>query len=405
MHIELQFQRVLQQYGLDKPGIFSFIKVEQEAGIARKVVSGLYHNRRKNITMNQLECLCQWLHGKGIPSEDLPGVLFRFYPSGLVNRLTAAGRVKIYLGDYIQREGSHIPKYWVSWADSEVASIFVELLSDAPPVDRERVDSSSSAGGHQGLRFEFVLVPSHDAPFGKALETGRPTPESTRPARQIFRAMREDKTPTTNILVGSQRANLLMELFVADLIGCKPFTDTRGRLPFYLYREPSAASAIPSCFGGSDLPAHCVDSGQYGIYFRRGDGGWELCPSIPNEAEAGIVIVRRAPGQGQTELAVFGCSAQATRAMGALFRQNPDQFWGPMQRLKGGIEACAYVCRIPMRVATDVTGLRPRPVLEDAKVYPLKLEGPATPKKAGSVRRSVARSGLDSAPGDGILAR
>jgi len=384
MHIELQLQRVLQRYRLDNSDDFSFIKVEQEAGIARKIVSALYYNRRENITMNQLERLCRWLHGKGVPSEDLPGVLFRFYPSGLVNRLTAAGRVKIYLGDYIQREGSHIPKYWVSWADSEVASIFIELLSNAPPVDREPVDSSSSPGGHQGLRFEFVLVPSHDAPFGKALETGRPTPESTRPARQIFRAMREDKTPTTNILVGSQRANLLVEMFVADLAGCKPFTDTRGRLPFYLYREPSATSVIPSCFGGSDLPAHCVDSGQYGIYFRRDDGGWELCPSIPNEAEAGIVIVRRTPSQGQTELAVFGCSAQATRAMGALFRQNPDQFWGPMQRLKGGIEACVYVCRIPMRVAADVTGPRPGPVLEDAEVYPLKLEGPATPKGPGA---------------------
>jgi hypothetical protein len=401
MHIEFQLRSVLQRYGLDK---FSFKKIELETGIARKVVSGWYHNRRKNITVNQLERICQWLHGKGVPSEDLPGVLFRFYPSGLVNRLTAAGRVKIYLGDYIQRQGSFIPKYWVSWADSEVASIFVELLSNAPPVDRVS-NGSSSPGGQQGLRFEFVLVPSHDAPFGQALEAGRPTPESTRPARRIFRAMREDKTATTNILVGSQRANLLVEQFVADLAGCKPFTDTRGRLPFYLYREQTTAPVIPSCFGGSDLPAECVDSGQYGIYFRRDDGGWELCPSIPNQAEAGIVIVRRAPGQGRTELALFGCSAQATRATGALFRLNPDQFWGPMQRLKGGVEACVYVCRIPMCEATDDMGPVPRPVLEDARVHLLKLEGPATPKKAGSVRRSVARTALDSAPGNGILAR
>ena len=378
MRIEFQLKGVLQQYELDKPRIFS--RIWRETGISRRIVSGLYYNHRVSVTMNQLERLCQWLHSQGVPSEQLPGALFCFRPSGLMSALTTADRVRIYSGLYFQHQAGHDPRRWVSSADSEIASVFVELLSNAPPVDQAAADPSSSPGGHKGLRFEFVLVPSHDAPFGKALGTGRPAPESTRPARQLFRSMRQDKTPTTNILVGSQRANLLMELFVADLVGCEPFTDLRGRLPFYLYREPSAASAIPSCFGGPDLPAECPDQGRYGIYFRREDGRWELCPSIPNEADAGIVIVRRAPGVGRTELAVFGCSSQATRAMGALFRQNLDQFWGPLQRLKGGIEARAYVCRLPMRVVTDVIGPGPVPVLEDADVYPLELEGPATPR-------------------------
>jgi hypothetical protein len=379
MRIEFQLRGVLQQYALDGSRIFS--RIGRETGISRRIVSGLYHNRRVGVTMNQLERLCQWLHSQGVPSEKLPGALFCFRPSGLMNALTTADRVRIYSGLYFQRQAGHSPICWVSWADSEVASIFVELLSKAPPVDRAPVASSSSPGGHKGLRFEFVHVPSHDAPFGKASRAGRPTPESTKPARQLFRAMRENETPTTNILVGSQRANLLMELFVADLIGCEPFTDTRGRLPFYLYREPSAASVIPSCFGGPDLPVECPDSGHYGIYFRRDDGRWELCPSIPNEADAGIVIVRRAPGLGGTELAVFGCSSQATWAMGALFRRNLDQFWGPLQRLKGGIDACAYVCRLSMRATTEVTGPRPMPVLTDADVYRLELEGPARPKR------------------------
>jgi hypothetical protein len=381
MRIEIKLQGLLRHYGLLKPDIFSFVKVEKEAGIARKVVSGLYYNRRERITMNQLGRLCQWLHSKGVPAEDLPGALFRFYASGLLSVLCAASRVKIFLGDYLQRAGSHIPKFWVSWADSEVASTFVELLSGAQSAEPRPTASRSSPGGSNGLRFEFVLVPSHEAPFGEAPGSGRPTPESTKPARQIFRAMRDDKIPTTNILVGSQRANLLMELFVADLAGCKPFTETRGRLPFYLYREPSPASVIPSCFGGPDLPAGCPDCGKYGIYFRRNGRGWELCPSVPNEADAGIVIVRRDLGLGRTELAVFGCSAQATRAMGALFRQNPDQFWGPMQRLKGGIEAGVYVCRIPMRVKTDAMGPGPVPVLDKAEIHALKLEGPAKPKQ------------------------
>jgi hypothetical protein len=117
-----------------------------------------------------------------------------------------------------------------------------------------------------------------------------------------------------------------------------------------------------------------------GIYYRQDSARWELCPSTPNEADAGIVIVRRVPGQGQTELAVFGYSAQATRAMGELFRRDPDQFWGPLERLKGGVEARVYVCRISMREAAEVTGPRPRPVLDTAEVYPLELKAKAKGK-------------------------
>ncbi|MHC4081456.1 MAG: helix-turn-helix domain-containing protein [Planctomycetota bacterium] len=378
MRIEFQLKAVLQCYGLDKTGIFS--RIERETGISRRIVSGLYYNRRVGVTMNQLERLCQWLHNQDVPSEELPGALFRFSPSGLMNALTIADRVRIYSGLYFQRQASHMPKYWVSSADSEVASLFIETLSSVAPVDNAPTGPASSTHGHKGPRIEHILVPSHDAPFGGASETERPAPESTMPARKIFRAMREDKAPTTNILIGSQRANLLVELFVADLFGCEPFAESRGRLPFYLYREPSTSSLMPSCCGGPDQPADCPGSGPFGIYFRRKGQRWELCPSIPNETDAGIVIVRRAPGQGQTELAVFGCSALATRAMGELLRRDPDQFWGSLQRLKGGIEARVYVCRLSMRAATEVTGPRPNPVLDDAEVYPLELEARARPK-------------------------
>ncbi|MHC4447507.1 MAG: helix-turn-helix domain-containing protein, partial [Planctomycetota bacterium] len=265
MRIEFRLKSLLQAHDLDKPGIF--VQIGREAGISRKIVSGLYHNRRISITFNQLERLCQWLHNKGVPDRELPGALFGFYPSRLVNALTAAGWVRIYPGEYCQRQAAHIPRFWVSWADSEVASLFVELLSGAPPADGDTAGSASSPRRHQGLRFEYVHVPSHDAPFGEASAAERPATEPTEPARRIFRAMREDESGTTNILIGSQRANLLVELFVADLFGCEPFADAKGRLPFYLYRESSTSSPIPSCFGGSELPADCPSPGRLGIYY------------------------------------------------------------------------------------------------------------------------------------------
>jgi DNA-binding Xre family transcriptional regulator len=408
MGIEFRLRDLLQRHGLEKAS--NFIQIERDVGIARKVVSGLYYNRRVGITFNQLERLCRWLHNKGV-TEGLPGALFGYQPSGLVNALTAADLVRIYVGEYFQHQASDIPKFWVSWADSEVASLFFALLSgpqtaEGEPADGEAAEGESAdgeaaegesadgeasdgepagskplPGGRKGVRFEYVHVPSQDAPFAEASEVGRRKTEPTEPARLIFRAMREDRSPTTNILIGSQRANLLVELFVAELLGREAFTDARGRLPFYLYRDSSPPSLIPSCFGGSELPADCPGPGRSGIYYRQDPKRWEFCPSIPNEADAGIVIVRRVPGQGQTELAVFGYSAQATRAMGELLHRAPDQFWGPLERLKGGIEARVYVCRISMREAAEVTGLRPRSVLDTAEVYPLELQALATARK------------------------
>jgi hypothetical protein len=380
VHIDFQLKSVLQRYELDKRSIFSFIQVERDVNLSRRVVADLYYNRRVSITLNQLERLCRWLHGKGVPAHELPGALFRFYPSGLVNVLTAAGRVRIYLGDYFQRHGSHLPADGESWADSEVASNFIGLLSTAPPVDRAPDAAESSAASNKGLMYEYALVPFQDPPGKCAPKRGRPAPESAKNVRRIFRAMREYQSPVTNILIGSQRANPLVELFVADLFGCEPFADARGRLPFYLYGQRSPSWLVPSCFGGTDLPADCPDGGPHGIYYRVNGQRWELCPSIPNEADAGVVIVRRVPGRDQTELVVFGFSSVATRAMGEFFRRDPDQFWGSLQRLKGGVEARVYVCRIPMRVAA--VDARPQPVLKEVKVHRLEFQDLAKARKS-----------------------
>jgi hypothetical protein len=377
MRLECRLRQLLRRYRLDEPGLFS--RIEGEARVSRKVVSDLYYNRKSEFTFLQLERLCGWLLNKGVPGLELPGALFGFSPSGLVKALIAAEKVKIYLGEYYQPKETHMPTYWVSWADSEVASTFIELASGEPPLVEESSDSTSSPRGQMGPRFEFVLVPSHDAPFGMTSNAERPPPESA-PAERIFSEMRDDRFNSTNILIGSQRANLLVELFVAELFGCDPFVDAPGKLPFYLYRESWPSKLLPSCFGGSKLPANDLPDDQFGIYYRGKDGNWELCPHVPNATDAGIVIVRRVPAQGQTELALFGYSAQATRVMGQLFRQNPDQFWKRSEWSTGDVNASVYVCGFSMREDRTVTGRKPMMVLNTAEVHPLKLKGEAEAK-------------------------
>lgn len=56
-----------------------------------------------------------------------------------------------------------------------------------------------------------------------------------------------------------------------------------------------------------------------------------------------MAIVRRDPGLGRLELAVFGLSAIATAVMGKLVSEQPSKFWPP-SRQPGGVEVGIYVC-------------------------------------------------------------
>ncbi len=56
-----------------------------------------------------------------------------------------------------------------------------------------------------------------------------------------------------------------------------------------------------------------------------------------------MVIVRRNPGLGRVELAIFGLSAFATSAMGRIFCRMPDRF-PPLTRMRRGDEVGVYVC-------------------------------------------------------------
>jgi hypothetical protein len=164
-------------------------------------------------------------------------------------------------------------------------------------------------------------------------------------AKRMFSDMRPPHRHRSTILLGSQRVNHLVELFVADTFRCTPFHQLkRGRpkVPFYLvYREDDRA--VPSCFGGPQHPPSCAKPSGPGIYFDSPDG-WIACPWIENEQDAGVIIVVRDLGTEALEMAVFGFSGQGTEAVGEELFKHPNRFWPPGIEVDGN-QVGVYICR------------------------------------------------------------
>ena len=55
------------------------------------------------------------------------------------------------------------------------------------------------------------------------------------------------------------------------------------------------------------------------------------------------MVVRRDPGVGRMEIAVFGLAGIATAAVGKLVCNTPDRFW-PGPRVQAGLEVGVYAC-------------------------------------------------------------
>jgi hypothetical protein len=161
-------------------------------------------------------------------------------------------------------------------------------------------------------------------------------------AQRTLDSVRHKSKSRTTVLIGSQRANYTVECFVADLLNASAFSSENSPVPFYLkYHEREVSS---SCFGGVNAPVPAGSSAPVGIYFRhRNKPDWDFFSSKPRQRGTGMVIVRRDPGLGRVELAVFGLSGIATAAMGKLLCETPDKFW-PEPSVRAGIEVGVYVC-------------------------------------------------------------
>ena len=160
--------------------------------------------------------------------------------------------------------------------------------------------------------------------------------------------MQTELSRSSAILIGSTRANYLLEVLIADLFGCKAFKADRRRInvPFHFgFRTPWRD--IESCCGGLNAPVGENRAFKEGMYFLDLQRRWCHRPTVRGKEDSGIVLTCYEPGAKGLQLAIAGVSGQATEAMGRYLTINASEFWPPYAEHKGR-ELGVYVCHFKL---------------------------------------------------------
>lgn len=332
MQLEIRLRKILRQYSLDKRGITQ--QIAKDLHQHRHTIGKLYRGEVANPSLKLLGELCDWLADHGVPRPDLPQALFGARPSSLCRALAASGFVTLYVGEYRQTAPANRTWRWIAQHDALAMAKVVQTVS--------------TTSGHTGhpvqIRIEYV-------PFRLELERRKPPQaylaEDEKRAREVFRTMRETGAGHTSVLIGSQRANHLVELLVADVFGCDPFNPLPRKrsdaVPFYLaFREHDRI--VPSCFGGACAPAGFQADGGAGIYYLNKQG-WSFLEWKQDQQDAGVILVLRDTRTGAFKMAIFGFSGPGTEALAEQLLRDPDQFWPPtveIEQTQVGVHVCRF---------------------------------------------------------------
>jgi DNA-binding Xre family transcriptional regulator len=332
MKVEFRLKELLSRYGQDYHGVIG--DLADWAGVNRHTIARLYNDRAASVSFVLLSRLCGWLTERGIPADELPGGLFGIGRAPLWSAMARqGGQVTIYLGEYQPLSAGEVTWRWISRRDSTVASELVQQLSADTQVGLR--------APHLNLRY----LPFRYSPSDRIVDA-RLLNEDISRTREVFRQTQQNPEPGTAILIGSQRVNYLLEFFVADLFGCKPFAPPSGppSVPFFsVYRQSDQNT--PSCFGAQRNPFQLKDSTTPGLHYLNERGNWVVCPWVRERQDAGVVISVNDHRRKSITLALFGFSGRATEVIGKQLVSNEDLFWPPNLRRKTR-EVGVFICRL-----------------------------------------------------------
>jgi hypothetical protein len=317
MTVELRLQEVLNQFNLNRHGIEK--RIAQCCGLHRHTVGKIYRNESKNPSLYVIGKMCSWLIENGVPAQILPGALLGFKPAKLWQAIAQTSRVTICLGMYkniINKNSRNKPgpsHMTVASNDATANSKIYQILTskeemgDSRPTVRTR---------HVPFHFHHNVQQLDESLFEADKHS------SLRIYQEVLGQINMD----TVILIGSQRANYLVEYFVADLFGCQPFVpDTKKpNVPLYL-RYRSFDRPVPSCFGGRDNLLGVESTTQCGIWYMDENDQWLLCEWKRGVQDSGAVITVRSAGS--MRIALFGFSGRSTNAICNKLIQEPEKFW------------------------------------------------------------------------------
>ncbi|MCR9248556.1 MAG: hypothetical protein NXI31_26310 [bacterium] len=326
MKVRLAVLDLMSQFNIPRRGPIEQLAVDLD--VSRQTVSKILNGHVSAITLGYLGPICEWLLAN-VPDPErrrglrqiLPGALLRY--SGPWDALCEVDRLVLHLGErYFEKIGARSSHRdpWISGADSSVATRITQQLT-------------SDGARFQDLAWDNVSLHIASSRRAKAKNAATDIYAAGEGLKKL-----KDRENTGSLLIGSQRVNLLTEAFIADLFDCAPFerAASNGGVPVFLrYREPSEDMLPDSCFGSAEAPPGRVRRRGVGCYWRSSRvGPWELAPFEAGKSDSGIVVVAEDQQRRSMQVALFGYSAGATKALGKLFCAEPHRFW-PLPRKSG----------------------------------------------------------------------
>ncbi len=357
MKIDIRLKRLLQDHGLDRHGVAQ--SMATDLNLHRHTIGKLYRNQSENPSLEVLGQICEWLIAKGVPAGELPHGLFGARPPALWHAIAQAGKVTIYLGERCQSASPVPATRWVAGSDASVVFEFVRYLS------------SPEGSGDVRPGVDIRHIPFRYSKQGKQMK--QPFEQDVNHAINLFQAMQERRS--NPILVGSQKVNYLVELYVADIFGQIAFQPSRRvnpAIPFYVKYRPEDLD-LPSCFGGQSSPPGGKKAMPPGICYLDADGKWVECPWEFDVRDAAVVLIRRDPGTARMELVVFGFSGRGTIIAGERLVRDHQHFWftpesdeegPPPARDHANREVAVFICRFSYPDGAFDTEVSPHPVTD-----------------------------------------
>jgi DNA-binding Xre family transcriptional regulator len=357
MEVKIRLKKFLADHDLDEYGIIG--RIAADINVNRHTIAKLYGGKTPTVSLDLLSRLCTWLQNQNVRAEDLPGELFSIGRTALWEAIASRQeRVTLYLGEYRPTTPTFAASRWISTRDSAVASIIIQQLSTG--TETRRMWSGLS----------LAYVPFRYAPGDRNVDR-RLLDEDAARAKRIYARVMANRAPGTTIIVGSQRVNYLLELFVADLFGCPSFVTppSKPAVPFFsVYRQTDQNT--PSCFGGRENPFRHTDRSAPGLHFLSEKGRWVTCPWIEGRQDSGIIISVNDHRNKSVTLAVFGFSGLATRAVGEHLVLKEHLFWPPCIELKD-MEIGVYICKLTYSPAEHLDDLQEDTLKSTCEVLPL----------------------------------
>lgn len=328
MEVEIRLRRVLVEHKLDHHGIIG--EIAEDVDLDRRVISKYYTGKAPTYSPDVLGRLCDWLGRKGVPVDELPGLLLGAKASELWPTVAAKKRVHLYLGAYHHLREPAPARRSVSSSDTAVATDLIARVTK----------TAAKMDFHPEILLHYTPLrfPLTEPDLG-----AQPLVHDIVVAARAFNEMKNHTAAASSFLIGSQRVNYLLECFVADLCGCKPFQMPKQRkVPFFLVYKKTDHKP-PSCFGGVQNPFFAGQRSVPGLHYVQKGGRWRACPWDKDRSDAGVVIVTHNEHTRAVEIAVFGFSGRATEALGKELMLRGKDYWPPQvetRTKKIGIYIC-----------------------------------------------------------------